>query len=481
MTPRRTFGHTWWGRAWIEALEGRAHLDPNRLPRGRTYARKGLVGTLDVTPGQITARVQGSRPVPYRVTIGTHRFSPADWETLLDTIGRCLGYTAALLDGELPPELAEHARASGVDLLPGPGDLRPRCSCPDSADPCKHAAAVCYLVADEVDADPFVLFLLRGREREEILRELRARRSRPARAEPAVEQGLTPKEAFAREPGPVPPLPPVPDAPAVAVALAGALSAEMPPESPPGTAPGTAPGTLPGPPPGTLRPDVLAGLATDDATVAWQVLTGNAGEVLGLSVEEDLARRAAVRNPATQNPAVQDRADRDRADRDRAAQDVAGYSAAQESTAKGPAKDPARDSTAGDSTAGDSTAGNSTAGDSTAESSVAQDSTAALAAAAGMSARELARWAAAWREAGRGGLAVLREAWQPPRGMLAQGRAELDDMDLPGETTVWRNRLTRGDLQLRYGRDGRWYRFANTPLGWLPAAPGAERLVDALS
>jgi len=457
MTPRRTFGHTWWGRAWIEALEGRAHLDPNRLPRGRTYARKGFVGTLQVTPGQITARVQGSRPAPYRVTIGTHRFSPADWETLLDTIGRRIGYTAALLDGELPRELAEHARASGVDLLPGPGDLRPRCSCPDSADLCKHAAAVCYLVADEVDTDPFVLFLLRGREREEILRELRARRSRPARAEPAVEQGLSPQEAFAREPGPVPPLPPVPDAPAVAVVLARALSAALPPETPetPGT-PGTPPGTL-GTPPG-LRPDVLAELATDAATIAWEMLTGNAGEVLGLSVEEDLARRAAARNPATRSSATTTSA----------AQNAANSS-------------PAQDSTIGDGTAEDDTAEDSITGDSTAETVAARHSIAALAAVAGMPARELARWAAAWHEAGRGGLAVLREAWRPPRAMLVQGRTELDDMDLPGETTVWRNRLTRGDLQLRYGRDGRWYRFANTPLGWLPAAPGAERLVDALS
>lgn len=381
---RRQFGHTWWGRAWVEALEGRAQLDPNRLPRGRTYARKGMVGTLALAPGQIKAGVRGSRPVPYRVTIGTHRFSPRDWDILLSTIEKQLGYTAALLDGELPPELAEHARVSGVDLLPGPGDLWPRCSCPDSADPCKHAAAVCYLVADEVDADPFVLFLLRGRGREEILNELRARRSRAGPVEQAVEQGLSPEDAFARKPVAVPVLPPGPDAPGRPVML---------PEEPPSSS--------------ALSTDVLAGLAADATAVAWQLLTGDPAEVLGLSVAEDVARRAARLHS--------------------------------ESTLAG------------------------------------------LAAAAGMPAKDLARWAHAWREAGRGGLAVLRESWQPPRGRLAEACAELDESDLPGETTIWRNRLTRGDLQLRLGRDGRWYRFSHTGLGWLPSGPAADHLVDALS
>ncbi|MFD2418878.1 SWIM zinc finger family protein [Amycolatopsis pigmentata] len=378
---RRNFGSTWWGRAWVDALEGRAQIDPNRLPRGRTYARKGQVGALEVTAGQIKARVQGSRPVPYRVTIGTHRFSARDWETLLDTIGGQMGYTAALLDGELPPELAEHARSAGVDLLPGPGDLWPRCSCPDSADPCKHAAAVCYLVADEVDADPFVLFLLRGKGRDELLAELRARRARPPGAEAALDEGVEPEDAFARTPGALPALPPIPEGPARPLPL--------PSDPPPGSA---------------LRTDVLTDLATNAATVAWHALTDGPGEVFGLSLEEDLARRAAIMPDVT-----------------------------------------------------------------------------VLAAHAGMPVKELTRWAIAWREAGRGGLNVLREIWQPPRGKTAEARAELDEADLPGETVVWRNRVTRGDVQLRLGRDGRWYRFARRSLGWVPSGPGSVHPVDVLS
>ncbi|WP_460429202.1 SWIM zinc finger family protein, partial [Amycolatopsis endophytica] len=212
---RRTFGGTWWGRAWVQALEGRAKLDPNRLPRGRTYARKGFVESLEVGPGQIRAAVWGSRPSPYRVTIRTQQFTTAQWDALLTTIGRQVGYTAALLDGELPPDLAEHARAAGADLLPGPGDLKPRCSCPDHADPCKHSAAVCYLVADEVDEDPFTLFLVRGKDRAELLAELRSRRPAPKRPKlpKRTEQGIAPADAFAREPAAVPSLPSPPAAP----------------------------------------------------------------------------------------------------------------------------------------------------------------------------------------------------------------------------------------------------------------------------
>ncbi|MER6899761.1 hypothetical protein ABT261_39245, partial [Amycolatopsis sp. NPDC000740] len=87
MPPRRTFGRRWWGRAWVEALEQRAKLDPNRLPRGRTYARKGVVDQLEISAGEITAWVRGSRPEPYRVAIRMREFSAEEWDKLLDVAG----------------------------------------------------------------------------------------------------------------------------------------------------------------------------------------------------------------------------------------------------------------------------------------------------------------------------------------------------------------------------------------------------------
>src|SRR5580704_19241701 len=83
---RRPFGASWWGAAWVEALEQRAQLDPNRLPRGRTYARTGAVGTLTLGPGEVLADVQGSRRSPYKVRVRVRQFSDADWDRLLDAL-----------------------------------------------------------------------------------------------------------------------------------------------------------------------------------------------------------------------------------------------------------------------------------------------------------------------------------------------------------------------------------------------------------
>jgi uncharacterized Zn finger protein len=138
---QQEFGRTWWGRAWLEALEQRARLDPDRLPRGRDYARSGAVGDLTLAPGEARARVHGRKTEPYEVRIRVRRFTDGEWDRVLAAISARLGHAAALLDGELPPEIADDAAAAGLDLLPGGGELGPRCSCPDDADPCKHSAS----------------------------------------------------------------------------------------------------------------------------------------------------------------------------------------------------------------------------------------------------------------------------------------------------------------------------------------------------
>lgn len=293
---RRPFGATWWGRAWVDALEGRASLDPNRLPRGRTYARGGAVGDLVLAAGQVTAPVQGSRPEPYRVTVRVRTFDDAGWAAVLDAFVSAIGHAAALLDGELPPEAAADAAAVGFDLLPGPGEIQPRCTCPDWADPCKHAAAVCYLVADVLDADPFGILLLRGRTRSEVLAGLRARRAQaadghdadvaaPVRAVPdhgvpaadvwgrslrGVSRGAAGSvEGGARDPLPLVPLPP--------------------------SRPGRPPPLIGTPPPGVdVDPAGLRAVAADAAARALHLAGGGTGHGLDLSVAADLARRAAA-------------------------------------------------------------------------------------------------------------------------------------------------------------------------------------------
>lgn len=289
--PRSEFGATWWGGAWVDAIEGRARLDPNRLPRGRAYARHGQVGAIDLEPGTIRARVRGSRLEPYEVTIALPELTAAQWDALLDAIAAKAGHVAALLDGSLLPEVLEDGRRVGVELLPTAGELRLRCTCPDQADPCKHAAAVCYLTARTLDDDPFALLLLRGRARDEVWADLRGRRGAPAPATAVTTDGARGTGRRRTRPG-VDARAAFTDAPVIGPADVWAVEPPAPPRRP-GHPP---PLAVPPPPEGEVTADALRALASDAATRAWHLLRGDGPldtSALALDAEQDLARRAA--------------------------------------------------------------------------------------------------------------------------------------------------------------------------------------------
>ena len=406
-TGEPEFGRTWWGRAWLEALEQRARLDPDRLPRGRDYARSGTVGELTLAPGEARARVQGRKTEPYEVRIRVRRFTDDEWDRVLAAISARLGHAAALLDGELPPEVARDAAAAGLDLLPGGGELGPRCSCPDDADPCKHSAAACYLITDALDTDPFTLFLLRGRTRDQVLAGIRARRrgTVPARAartgtEPGTEAGdhadagVDARTAFGA-PESALPIPSVP----------------LPPRRP------GAPAALPVDPPpwrSGLREDLVE-LAADAASRAWEMAVGLSADAgLSLDADADLARRAAR------------------------------------------------------------ALGTSAFG--------------ALVARSGVGERDLARHALAWRQGGLTGLDSLHAEWDPVADdpdaarLLTAARSALRAKTGAARADIQRNRVTAGRLQLRLGRDLRWYPYARSDDGWEPSgtpeADPARALTD---
>ncbi|MFF0089847.1 SWIM zinc finger family protein [Streptomyces canus] len=264
------FAATWWGNAWVSALEEGA-LDAKRLARGRSYAEQGHVDAITVTPGLVLAYVQGSRPRPYRVQVRLRTLGDADWDRFLDLAADRTGHIAALLDKEMPQALAE----CGVPLLPGPGDLEPQCSCPDRGHPCKHAAALCYQTARLLDADPFVLLLLRGRGERELLDALsRLSAARAARAaqeqQPAPLPGVRASEALA--PRRLPPLP-------------APLPAPAHPEQPPAY-----PAS-----PGGPDPFALDQLATDAAGRAHALLGTGRDPVGELTLWQDAVRLAAAR------------------------------------------------------------------------------------------------------------------------------------------------------------------------------------------
>lgn len=420
MMAARQFGTTWWGGAWVHALEERASLDPNRLARGRTYARQDRVARVEVAAGKVTALVRGNRALPYRVTVTLPTYADAEWTAVAAAIAERAAHAAALLDGELDPGIAEAAEAAGVGLFPGPGDLKPRCSCPDWADPCKHAAAVCYLVADALDADPFVLFALRGTTREHLMDRVRAQRARAARPPtmgteadsptlaplPApgpggsgrmvaaafgggavVDPGMVAREAWARPLGPSPErrdLPKEPGAPATW------------PADPPRDAPFTAAG--------------LTELAADAARRAWAQLGDGAPSQLALDEQTDLARRAAERLGKL-------------------------------------------------------------------------ESLLELSRRTGISSAQLTHQALAWRSAGPDGLEAIEEAlWRPPTSVVDQGLEAFDQAGIdPDEVQVRSNRLTWGDIQLRVTADGRWWRFEKRGRTWELVEPPSDRPDDLVS
>lgn len=189
---RGAFAASWWARRWIGVLEA---LDlGGRLARGRSYARRGQVLSIAVEKGRVEASVQGSRPRPYTVSLEVGALSAADWRRVAAALGREARFAASLLAGQMPEDVEDAFRAAGLSLFPQRRqDLRTSCSCPDWSNPCKHVAAVYYLLGEEFDRDPFQVFRLRGLEREELVALLGAApstRGSRVSAEPAASEPL---------------------------------------------------------------------------------------------------------------------------------------------------------------------------------------------------------------------------------------------------------------------------------------------------
>ncbi|MET9393554.1 SWF or SNF family helicase [Streptomyces sp. NPDC006624] len=386
----RGFAQTWWGQAWLKALEDTA-LDSAQLKSGRRLARAGAVGAVSVRPGRLTAVVQDRDRTPHRADVLLERLTPEQWDRFLDMTAERAGHVAALLDREMPPHLVEDAAASGVDLLPGLGDLEPRCDC-GAWDHCGHTAALCYQVARLLDQDPFVLLLMRGRAEASLLEGLQARGGVSAAASREPE-GVDAAEAYAA--GDIlPSLPALPELP-VEPGLPPSLDTETPPAE-------------------GVDPAALEFLAAHTAVRARGLLA----EALQGCFERELT----------------------------AAQDAARLAAG------GPGREIAD----------------------------------RLADGSGRGREGLATAVRAWRLGGADALAVLDEEWRPEGETLARARAALEtawDADERPEVRARGNRFTvvGAPVQLRLGRDGRWWPYRKEGGRWQPAGGAAPDPATALA
>jgi uncharacterized Zn finger protein len=171
-SKRGAIGEQWWSRRFIGVLESWGMS--GRLQRGRSYARRGQVLEFELTTGKVTARVQGSRPQPYKVAITVLPLTAAQWRQVESRLAAQALFRARLLAGEMPAEIERVFADAGTPLFPRSArDLDMRCNCPDWEVPCKHLAAVCYVLAEAFDADPFAMLAWRGKSRETLLTALR--------------------------------------------------------------------------------------------------------------------------------------------------------------------------------------------------------------------------------------------------------------------------------------------------------------------
>jgi len=199
-TQRGSFGSNWWSKRWLALLESFGW--ENRLQRGRSYARRGQVVEIQIDKGYVVSRVQGTRRTPYRVRIDMKQLSDGEWEKVADAMAEQALFAAKLLAGEMPEDIEAAFKAAEVSLFPQKREIETDCSCPDWANPCKHIAAVYYLLGERFDEDPFFIFLLRGRDKEELMEMLRQRRTREVHAsEEADDIETIPQEAEDEPPG----------------------------------------------------------------------------------------------------------------------------------------------------------------------------------------------------------------------------------------------------------------------------------------
>ena len=167
-SKRGAFGSSWWAGRWLRVLE--EFQIGSRLDRGRSYARRGQVISMDVQPGGVTAKVQGSRERPYNVSIEVRTLTPQDWERIQAAMAEQPIIAATLLSGRMPDNIEDTFRSVGLSMFPDrQDDLETDCSCPDWSNPCKHIAAVYLLLGEEFDRDPFLIFRMRGMDRDDLL------------------------------------------------------------------------------------------------------------------------------------------------------------------------------------------------------------------------------------------------------------------------------------------------------------------------
>jgi len=171
-----SLGDSWWAKRWIQSFD--YFTDEPRVIQGRNFAMKGQVTNILISPGKIEAKVQGNKFKPFSVRIEFNVFSDEEWQKVLNVLVTKAEFQAKMHIGKLPEKIEEIFNQQSLSLFPDlKNDLRAGCNCPDWAIPCKHVSAVYYLFANLFDKDPFLLFKLRGKTKNEVIQIINQKRT----------------------------------------------------------------------------------------------------------------------------------------------------------------------------------------------------------------------------------------------------------------------------------------------------------------
>ena len=162
----RTIARSFWGKSWCANLERYSDYE-NRLPRGRSYVRNGSVMDLQISKGEVTAMVSGSKLYKIKITIAS--VTSKRWKAICRDCAGTIDSLVELLQGRLAKGVMDRVCREGDGLFPAPNEIKLSCSCPDWADMCKHVAAALYGVGARLDEQPKLLFVLRGVDENELL------------------------------------------------------------------------------------------------------------------------------------------------------------------------------------------------------------------------------------------------------------------------------------------------------------------------
>lgn len=174
---RKSYGNTWWGKEWLKVLE---ETDSDRLSRGKSLANRGFVNKIKITKGKISANVKSSgygygyyynSPSSYRVVINFEPFTKDEIKTIKQIISENSSIAIELEMGNLPQIFIEKLEKANIFIFPKNWKKsNNKCNCWDYDPSCKHLAAVYFMLANEIDKDPFILFQVRGLKKENLVK-----------------------------------------------------------------------------------------------------------------------------------------------------------------------------------------------------------------------------------------------------------------------------------------------------------------------